>query len=116
MGKALTINRLHMKEFNDNNFKQEVIDTGRLAVVDFWAPWCAPCRALAPIFEAVAADYDGRVTMGKFNVDAGISIPAEYGIRSIPTILFFKNGELIDKQLGAVSREALIEKIENLMK
>lgn len=105
-----------MKEFNDNNFKQEVIDTGRLAVVDFWAPWCAPCRALAPIFEAVAADYDGRVTMGKFNVDAGISIPAEYGIRSIPTILFFKNGELIDKQLGAVSREALIEKIENLMK
>lgn len=105
-----------MKEFNDNNFKQEVIDTGRLAVVDFWAPWCAPCRALAPIFEAVAADYDDRVTMGKFNVDAGISIPAEYGIRSIPTILFFKNGELIDKQLGAVSREALIEKIENLMK
>ena len=116
MGKALTINRLHMKEFNDNNFKQEVIDTGRLAVVDFWAPWCAPCRALAPIFEAVAAEYDGRVTMGKFNVDAGISIPAEYGIRSIPTILFFKNGELIDKQLGAVSREALIDKIENLMK
>ena len=105
-----------MKEFNDNNFKQEVIDTGRLAVVDFWAPWCAPCRALAPIFEAVAADYDGRVTMGKFNVDAGISIPTEYGIRSIPTILFFKNGELIDKQLGAVSREALIDKIENLMK
>lgn len=105
-----------MKEFNDNNFKQEVIDTGRLAVVDFWAPWCAPCRALAPIFEAVAADYDGKVTMGKFNVDAGISIPAEYGIRSIPTILFFKNGELIDKQLGAVSREALIDKIENLMK
>lgn len=104
-----------MKEFNDNNFEQEVKRVEGLTVVDFWAPWCAPCRALAPIVEAVADDYDGRVTIGKYNVDEGVTASAEYGIRSIPTLLFFKNGEVVDKLIGAVSKEKLIEKIESLI-
>lgn len=109
------INNTKMKEFNDDNFAQEVKGAKGVAVVDFWAPWCAPCRALSPTIEAIAGEYEGKAVVGKFNVDAGVIAPAEYGIRSIPTILFFKDGELVDKLIGAVSKSALVEKIESLI-
>lgn len=109
------INNTKMKEFNDDNFAQEVKGAKGVAVVDFWAPWCAPCRALSPTIEAIAGEYEGKAVVGKFNVDAGVVVPAEYGIRSIPTILFFKDGELVDKLIGAVSKSALVEKIESLI-
>ena len=98
-------------ELTDSNFDAEVLQNEKLVIVDFWAIWCAPCRALAPVVEAVAADFDGKIQVMKFDVEGGTDIPARYGIRNIPTLLFFKNGELIDKSTGILSKAALIDKI-----
>ncbi len=84
-------------------------------VVDFWATWCGPCRAIAPIVEELAKEYDGKITVGKCDVEEGDDIAAQYGIRNIPTILFFKNGEVVDKLVGAVQKSKLQEKFEALL-
>jgi thioredoxin 1 len=84
-------------------------------VVDFWAEWCGPCRAIAPIIGELATEYEGKVAIGKMNVDDNTETPGQYGIRNIPTILFFKNGELIDKQVGMVQKSALEDKIKALL-
>ena len=87
-------------EFNDANFKQDVLESEKLTVIDFWAEWCGPCRVVGPVIEELSKDYHGKVNIGKVNVDFNPEISMMYGIRNIPTILFIKNGQVIDKQVG----------------
>ena len=101
-------------EITDKNFK-EVLDTDKPVIVDFWATWCGPCRALAPTIEELAAEYDGKAVIGKCNVDDNEDVPFEFGIRSIPTLLFFKNGELKDRLVGASPKDAIAKKIDALL-
>jgi thioredoxin 1 len=100
-------------DFGDNNFDTEVLQSPIPVLVDFWASWCAPCRSVAPIVDALAEAYEGKVKVGKVNVDENPAIPSKYGIRGIPTIMLFKEGKLIDQVVGAVPKtqlEALINK------
>ncbi len=100
-------------EFGDNNFDTEVLQSPIPVLVDFWASWCAPCRSVAPIVDALADAYEGKVKVGKVNVDENPAIPSRYGIRGIPTIMLFKEGKLVDQVVGAVPKtqlEALINK------
>lgn len=99
-------------EFTDSNFKESAIESGKLAVVDFWAEWCGPCRMITPIIDELATDYDGEVVIGKLNVDENPEVSMKYGVRSIPTILFIKDGEVVEKQVGATSKSVLNEKIK----
>lgn len=99
-------------EFTDSNFQAEALDKPGVAVVDFWAEWCGPCKAITPIIEQLSEEYDGKVTVGKLNVDDNPEIAMQYGIRSIPTILLLKNGEVVDKTVGLTTKQALAEKIE----
>ena len=101
-------------EITDNNFK-EILAEGSPVVIDFWAPWCGPCKMVGPIIDELAKEYEGKVIMGKCDVDENSDLPAEFGIRNIPTVLFFKNGELVDKQVGAVGKPAFVEKVEKLL-
>jgi thioredoxin 1 len=96
--------------FTDANFEAEVINSDKLTVVDFWAPWCGPCIALGPTIEALATEYDGKANIGKINVDENPNISMQYGITSIPCIIFLKNGEVVDKQLGAVPKSVIEKK------
>ncbi len=102
------------KEFTDGNFKEEVLDNEGLSVVDFWAEWCGPCRKMTPIIDELSDEMDGKVKIGKVNVDENQEISLKYGIRSIPTILFIKGGEVVDKLVGTSSKDFLKEKIETL--
>lgn len=102
-------------EFTDDNFKSEAIDTDGVAVVDFWAEWCGPCKMLTPIIEELAVDYAGKAKIGKVNVDHNPNISMEYGVRSIPTILIFKNGEVVGKQVGLTTKVKLEEKIQEAL-
>ena len=102
-------------EFTDANFEEAAIKTDKPVIVDFWAEWCGPCRMVAPIIEELATDFDGKAVVGKVNVDLQNEISAKYGIRNIPTILFLKNGEVMDKQVGAVQKSVLAEKLEKLL-
>ncbi|MFI5171273.1 MAG: thioredoxin [Chitinophagales bacterium] len=102
-------------EFNDGNFKTTVLDSEKLSVIDFWAEWCGPCRVVGPVIEELSKDYDGKVNIGKVNVDFNPEISMMYGIRNIPTILFIKNGQVIDKQVGAVPKSILDAKVKQHM-
>ena len=102
-------------QFNDADFKTDVINNPQLSVVDFWAEWCGPCRAITPIIEELAKEFAGKATIGKLNVDDNPQVSMEYGITSIPAILFFKNGEVVDKQIGAVPKSVLEKKINSLL-
>ncbi|UAY54977.1 thioredoxin [Arachidicoccus terrestris] len=99
-------------EFTDANFQNEVIANDKLTVVDFWAEWCGPCRAIGPVVEELAKEYEGQVKVGKLNVDNNPDVSVKYGITSIPAILFIKNGEVVDKQIGAVPKSVLDQKIK----
>ncbi len=99
-------------ELQDASFASEVEEKDGLVVVDFWAPWCAPCRMVAPIIESLAEEYDGKVSFAKVNVDEVPGVASKYGIRSIPTIGIFKDGEAINGVVGAVPKQVLIQAIE----
>lgn len=99
---------------NQANF-EEVMASGKPVVIDFWAEWCGPCRMIAPVVDELAAEYGDRVVIGKCNVEENDEITVKYGVRNIPTIIFLKNGELVDKQVGACSKDALKAKIEKLL-
>ena len=101
-------------EFTDANFKTEVLDSDKLTVVDFWAEWCGPCRAIGPVIEELSKEYDGRVNIGKVNVDHNPEVSMNYGITSIPAILFVKGGKVVDKLVGAQPKGNFVKKIEAL--
>jgi thioredoxin 1 len=98
-------------EFTDSNFEEQVLKSDKPVLVDFWAEWCGPCRMVGPVVEELSNDYSGKAVVGKVNVDQNPGVAAKYGIRSIPTILFFKNGEVVDKSVGAVPKAALADKL-----
>jgi thioredoxin 1 len=99
----------------DANFGEIVLKADKPVVVDFWAEWCGPCRVIGPIVNEIAEDYQDRVIVGKLDVDANPEVSFTYGIRNIPTILFFKNGQVADKQVGAVPKSVLVNKVEALL-
>lgn len=99
-------------EITDSNFQQEVLDKEGVAVLDFWAEWCGPCRMIAPIIEKLSSEYDGKALIGKVNVDHNPEIAMKYGIRSIPTILIMKNGEVVNKHVGYTTQANLTQLID----
>jgi len=103
-------------EFTDNNFEELVVNSDKPVLVDFWAEWCGPCRMITPLVEELAKEYEGKVVIGKVDVDNNPGISAKYGIRNIPTILFFNKGQIADKQVGAVPKNKLVEKLDALLK
>ncbi|MGD0710321.1 MAG: thioredoxin [Bacteroidales bacterium] len=103
-------------EFTDANFEELVVKSEKPVLVDFWAEWCGPCRMITPLVEELAKDYEGKVVIGKVDVDSNPGISSKYGIRNIPTILFFKQGQIADKQVGAVPKNKLAEKLDALLK
>ena len=104
MGKAI--------EITDANF-EEIIASGKPVLVDFWAEWCGPCKMIGPIVEELAGEYEGKAVIGKLDVQENSMVPAKFGIRNIPTLLFFKNGQLVDKQVGVVPKSVLAQKINS---
>lgn len=102
------------KIVTDANFAG-TIGGGMPVMVDFWATWCGPCRMIAPLVEELASEYDGKVVIGKCNVDENQEVPMKYGIRNIPTLLFFKNGELVDRMVGAASKADIAKKLDSLL-
>ena len=99
-------------EFTDANFQKDVVESNQLTVVDFWAEWCGPCRAIGPVIEELSKQYEGKVKVGKVNVDHTPQVSMNYGITSIPAILFIKGGKIVDKQIGAVPKTVLDKKIQ----
>ncbi|PKP47046.1 MAG: thioredoxin [Bacteroidetes bacterium HGW-Bacteroidetes-12] len=102
-------------ELTDSNFEEQVLKSDKVALVDFWAVWCGPCRMVGPIVEELANDYAGKAIIGKVDVDNNPEIASKYGIRNIPTILFIKNGEVVDKQVGAVPKQTLAAKLDAII-
>ena len=103
-----------MKEFTDGNWKSEVLDSPIPVVVDFWAPWCPPCKTLAPTIEKLAADYEGKVKVGKMNCDENQDIPGSQRILAIPTVLFFKDGKEVDRLVGVNDESKFKASLEKL--
>jgi thioredoxin 1 len=101
-------------EITDSNF-EEILKSDKPVLVDFWAEWCGPCKMIGPLVEELAGDYDGKAVIGKVNVDENPNMSAKFGIRSIPTLLVFKGGEIVDKQIGAVPKQVLADKIDAQM-
>ncbi len=102
-----------IKTLTDQNFQDEVKNSQTPILVDFWAEWCAPCRMIAPVLDEIADEYDGKVTIGKINVDQNRSVAAQYGVMSIPTLILFKNGEMVEQLVGAQPKENLVKVIQS---
>lgn len=101
--------------FSDQNFEQEVLESEVPVLVDFWALWCMPCRAIAPVVEELAKEFEGKIKVGKLNVDENPTTAQKYGIMSIPSLTFFKNGVIVEQLIGVQSKQVLEEKIEYLL-
>jgi len=101
-------------EITDSNFESN-LKQHKILIVDCWAPWCGPCKMIGPTVEAMAKDYKGRAVFGKLNTDENIQIASKFGIMSIPTLLFFKNGQLVDKTIGALPRQMIEEHLNKLL-
>ncbi len=99
----------------DQNFKSEILDSDKVALVDFWAAWCGPCQVLGPVIEELAGEFEGKAVIAKLNVDENPNTAAQYGIRSIPTMLVFKNGEIVDQMVGAMPKNMIADKINAQM-
>jgi len=102
-------------ELTEANFDQLVINSDKPAVVDLWAEWCGPCRMIAPIIAEMSVDFEGKAVIGKLDVDSNPGIAVKYGVRNIPTVLFFKDGKVVDKQVGAVAKQVLVSKLTALL-
>ncbi|MEZ5739122.1 MAG: thioredoxin TrxA [Burkholderiaceae bacterium] len=102
-----------IKQVTDATFEQDVLKSDKPVLVDYWAEWCGPCKMIAPILDEVASDYDGRVSVAKVNVDDNQQVPAKYGIKGIPTLMLFKNGQLVDTRVGALSKSQLTLFLDN---
>ena len=102
-------------EFTDSNFQEVALDSGKPVMVYFWAEWCGPCRVVGPVVDELADDYAGKIVIGKVNVDNNSELSAKYGIRNIPTILFIKDGEVVDKSVGASPKNILEEKLDAML-
>jgi thioredoxin 1 len=102
-------------EVNDDNFEEVVVKSGKPVVVDFWAEWCGPCRMIAPVIDELSREYSEKIVVTKCDVDSSPAVSARYGIRNIPTVLFFKNGAIADKQVGAAPKNIFVNKINALL-
>ena len=102
-------------QLTTENFKEKALAENTVALVDFWAEWCGPCRLIGPVVEELATEYDGKVVIAKVNVDVEGDIAGDYGIMSIPTLLFFKNGQLVDKHVGVAAKSELKKKLDALI-
>jgi thioredoxin 1 len=109
-----TKNLIMAVEYTDSNFKEKVLDSDKLTMIDFWAEWCGPCRAIGPVVEELSKEYDGSVNIGKVNVDQNPQLSINYGITSIPAIIFVKGGKVVDKLVGAQPKSNFVKKIEAL--
>jgi len=103
------------KEFTDSNFESEVLNSDKPVLVDFWAEWCGPCKMVGPVVEEIAGEYEGKAVVGKMNVDENKETAMKFGIRSIPTILFVKNGEVVERHVGAAPKNVLAQKLDSVL-
>ena len=103
-------------EITDQNFQEVVLDSDKPVLVDFWATWCGPCRTIGPIVDELHNELEGQAVIGKVDVDSNSDTPTKYGVRNIPTLLVFKNGEVVDKLVGAVPKSQILEKLQAHMK
>jgi len=102
-------------EITDANFEELVVNSDKPVMIDFWAVWCGPCRMIAPIVEEMSGEYEGKAVIGKVDVDSNPNVAIKYGIRNIPTVLFVKGGEVVDKQVGAAPKQSFVAKLDALL-
>ena len=102
-------------EITDSNFEEKVLKSSKPVMVDFWAPWCGPCRMVGPIMDEISDEYADTAVVGKVDVDSNQEFAAKYGVRNIPTVLFFKNGEVVNRQVGVASKATYAEAIDSLL-
>ena len=105
----------NVKEYTCDDFKSEVVESDTPVLVDFWAEWCGPCKVIAPVVEELATDYKGKIKFGKVNVDDNNMVASEYGVRSIPTLLIFKNGSVVNQIVGAVPKEKITDILDTVI-